>query len=152
MWQKLMDRRVQLPLLFSAVVATTATLGSLFFSNVLGYVPCELCWLQRICMYPLVPLFFTALIVGDPKVYRYAFTPVVAGLGISLFHNIIYYRANFGPHPTVFTACTLQGSSCTVKYIEWYGFVTIPLLSAAAFLLILGGLVVMRRMHQRNLS
>lgn len=132
------------PLIFCTVVASFAVIGSLFFSNVLGYVPCELCWFQRIFMYPLVPLFVTALIVNDEKVYRYAFFPVIIGLAIALFHNVIYYRANFGPHPTIFTACTVQGASCTAKYIEWFGFITIPLLSGIAFALLLGGLLLLR--------
>ena len=134
----------RLPLIFCVAVASIAVLGSLFFSNILGYVPCELCWFQRICMYPLVPLFATALFFNDEKIYRYAFFPVIVGLGISLFHNVIYYRANFGPHPTIFTACTIQGASCTAKYIEWLGFITIPLLSAIAFTMLLGALLLLR--------
>lgn len=120
-------------LIFSAwIVATIATLGSLFFSEVMEYPPCVLCWYQRICMYPLTALMLIGLFPLDLKVIRFASPLVIVGLFISSYHNLLYYKIL----PESAKPCS-KGISCTSTHIEWLGFVTIPFLSFVAFLLIL---------------
>ena len=118
---------------FSFILSLIATLGSLFFSEILKYPPCVLCWYQRICMYPLVLIFGAAIWGGDSKFHRYALPLLISGLIIAIYHNLLYY----GIIPDSITPCT-QGISCTSKQVEYLGFITIPLLSLASFILITG--------------
>ncbi len=110
------------------IIALTATVGSLFFSEVMQLPPCVLCWYQRIAMYPLVFIIGTGIILGDRRVKYYALPVCLAGLAVAVYHNLLYYDII----PESITPCT-QGISCTSRQIEWLGFITIPLLSLASF-------------------
>ncbi|MGH3000823.1 MAG: disulfide bond formation protein B, partial [Gaiellaceae bacterium] len=68
------------------VVAALATGGSLFFSQIAGFVPCELCWFQRICMYPLSLLLLFAAYHGDYKFARYLLPFPLIGGCVSVYH------------------------------------------------------------------
>lgn len=114
------------------VVATISLIGSLYFSNVLGYPPCELCWWQRIAIYPLVPLMIVAIRRNDTNGWRYGLPLIAIGWIISLYHNLLYYEVL----PQSIKPCQ-AGISCTAKYIEWFGFLTIPLLAFIALTLML---------------
>lgn len=119
--------------IFSAwFLALMATLGSLFFSEVMLFPPCVLCWYQRICMYPLVVILLAGMFPVSKDVVKYSLPLVVIGWGIGIYHNLLYY--NILPESA---APCVQGISCTTKFIEWFGFLTIPLLSLIAFTLIL---------------
>ncbi|MCC6563863.1 disulfide bond formation protein B, partial [Candidatus Uhrbacteria bacterium] len=122
-----------LPLAFLQAVVAMA--GSLFFSEVWHLAPCVLCWYQRITMYPLVVLTVVAMWRKDDKVYQYILPLSVIGFCISLYHNILYYAVNWGIRPDWTGPCQ-AGISCTTRYIEWGGFITIPLLSLTAHLVI----------------
>lgn len=110
------------------LAATTGTLGSLYFSEVLKFPPCVLCWYQRICLYPLVFIFGTALWFNDSSYKRYAAPLIAVGLFIALYHNLLYY----GFISEALTPCT-EGVPCNSKQLELFGFVTIPLLSFLGF-------------------
>jgi len=112
-------------------VALVATAGSLFFSEVMQLPPCVLCWYQRIAMYPLVVVIGVGIISRDPRIKSYALPICLAGLAVAIYHNLLYYSLI----PDSLTPCT-QGISCTSIQIEWLGFITIPLMSLAAFTLI----------------
>lgn len=127
----------------SFLVALVATLGSLYFGEILKYPPCTLCWYQRICMYPLVIIFGSALWTNDTKFYRSALPLSVIGFIISIYHNLLYYKII----PDSITPCS-QGVSCTTKQIEFLGFITIPLMSMISFLI----LVVLGFITIRNLK
>ena len=114
-------------------VSLVATLGSLVFSEVLHYPPCILCWYQRICMYPLVAIFTVGIITKDKWTAWYALPLASVGLLISIYHNLLYYNII----PDAAAPCR-EGVSCTTKFIEWFGFVTIPFLSMLAFAVIAG--------------
>lgn len=113
------------------MLSLIATMGSLYFSEVLKYPPCVLCWYQRICIYPLVLIFGAALWSEDKYYHRYVFPLIGCGLGLALYHNLIYY----GMISEALTPCT-QGVSCSSKQLELFGFVTIPLMSFGGFLLL----------------
>jgi len=119
-------------LVFAAwLIAALATLGALFMSEVMGFAPCVLCWYQRIFMFPLVIVLALGLFPFDPKVLRYALPLAAVGLLVAVFHLLL--TAGFIPESM--TPCR-QGIPCATVQIEWFGFVTIPLLSALAFLAI----------------
>ncbi len=112
-------------------VAALATAGSLFFSEVMSLPPCVLCWYQRIAMYPLVVLLAVSILRKDGAQKAYALPLALAGQGIAVYHNLLYYKwipQSIGP-------CT-SGVSCTSRQIEWFGFITIPFLSLVAFTLL----------------
>jgi disulfide bond formation protein DsbB len=110
------------------IVALVATVGSLFFSEVMQLPPCVLCWYQRIAMYPLVVVIGAGILMRDARMKFYALPLALVGLAISVYHNLLYY----GVIPESITPCT-QGISCTSRQIEWLGFITIPLMALAAF-------------------
>jgi disulfide bond formation protein DsbB len=133
-------------LLYAAwVVSLTATVGSLFFSEVMQLPPCLLCWYQRIAMYPLVAVLGAGIIMRDRRVKYYALPLAVAGLGIAVYHNLLYY----GILPESIAPCT-AGVSCTSRQLEWLGFITIPLLSLASFVVITACLLIYRTKRAEN--
>lgn len=113
------------------IIALMATLGSLFFSEVWHLPPCTLCWYQRIFMYPLVFIIPIAIVKKDKNLPLFVLPLVIIGGIISLFHNLLYY----GIISESQAPCA-AGVSCTTKFFEWLGFVTIPFLSLVAFVLI----------------
>ena len=110
------------------VIALLATVVSLFFSEVMGLPPCVLCWYQRVAMYPLVVVIATGIVMRDRRMRAYALPLCLAGLAVSAYHNLLYY----GIIPETLTPCS-QGASCTERQIEWFGFITIPLMGLASF-------------------
>lgn len=115
------------------LVATVSTLGALFLGEVMGYVPCVLCWYQRIAMFPLVLVLAAGLFPFDPRVVRYALPLAVAGWLLAAFHLALVA----GWIPESIKPCQ-QGVPCSEVQITWLGFVTIPLLSLFAFTIIAG--------------
>ncbi len=123
-------------LLFSWIVALTATLGSLYLSEVRGFVPCILCWYQRILMYPLSIILGVAYFLNDRKVYRYALSLSLPGTLIAGYHYLMQIN------PNVLTPCSTVGFSvsCSERFSTSYGYITIPFMSLTAFLLITIGM------------
>ena len=123
------------------VQALIATLGSLFFSEVMGFVPCILCWYQRILMYPLVIILTVGILLRDTRIRYYVLPLSILGLAIALYHNLLYYgiiaEGTFG-------TCG-AGVSCTVRWFEWFGFISIPQLSLIAFTIITGSVLGYKR-------
>jgi len=119
-------------LVFSAwLVAAMATLGALFMSEIMGFAPCVLCRWQRIFMFPLVLVLALGLFPFDPKVLRYALPLATMGLLVAGFHVLL----TMGIVPETLAPCR-DGVPCKTLQIEWFGFVTIPLLSFFAFLVL----------------
>ena len=110
------------------LVATLATLGALFFSEVMELPPCVLCWYQRIAIFPLVILLPMGLFPFDAKVVRFALPLAFAGWLVAAFQVLLVA----GWIPESIRPCT-QGVPCSEVQIEWLGFVNIPLLSFFAF-------------------
>lgn len=108
--------------------AFVAMLGSLFFSEILKFPPCVLCWYQRIFLYPIVFILAIGIMRKDKNVSYYVLPLALIGFAISIYHNLLYWKIL----PESAAPCLL-GVSCTTKFIEWAGFVTIPFLSMLAF-------------------
>ena len=116
-------------LIFAAwLVATASMLGALFFGEIMHLSPCVLCWWQRICMFPLVVILPAGLFPLDLRVVRYVLPLAAGGWLFALFHMLLMA----GVIPEDLKPCT-RGIPCSEKVIEWFGFVTIPLLSLLAF-------------------
>jgi disulfide bond formation protein DsbB len=122
------------------LLACISALGSLFFSEVMGFAPCVLCWYQRICMYPLVLILPAGLFPFDRNIVRYAAPLSVLGALIAVFHLLLIG----GYIPESIKPC-VRGIPCSEVQVQWFGFVTIPLLSAVSFLLITALLVLAHR-------
>jgi disulfide bond formation protein DsbB len=127
------------PLLAAAtVVALVATAGSLYLSLGLGLVPCDLCWYQRILMYPLVVVLGVAALDGRADVVRTALPLSTLGLVVAAYHS--YLQVN----PTRGGTCTVGGGGCTsIQYALAGGLLTVPRLSLVAFALVTLGLAVL---------
>ncbi len=124
-----------------------STLGSLFFSEVMGLIPCELCWYQRIFMFPLAVILLLGLHPLDPRVIRYALPIAVIGLLFTLYHSLLFY----GLIPESLQPCR-QGISCADDSMVLFGIVPIPLLSLAAFSIIIAVLLKAHALLSRTES
>ena len=114
---------------FAFIVALIASLGSLFYSNYAGFMPCSLCWFQRIFMYPEVILLGLALIKKDNGIVDYVLTLSLIGLAISIYHNYIYIKSLSSAF------CTIS-EPCTVAYVSEFQYITIPMMALTAFSLV----------------
>ncbi|PIC99169.1 disulfide oxidoreductase [Sporosarcina sp. P29] len=113
------------------VVSLVAMFGSLYFSEIKGYIPCELCWYQRILMYPLTLLLGIATFQNDNTVKKFVLPLALIGGSISFMHYLEQKIPGFGGiKPCV------SGVPCNAAYINWFGFVTIPFLALMAFVTI----------------
>lgn len=112
-------------------VSLIATLGSLYFSEVMKFIPCDLCWFQRIFMYPQVILLGLAAIRKEYGIARYSLMLSVIGGTISLYHYLIQKVPFFQDH-----AIVCGRIPCTGDYINWIGFITIPFLALTSFIII----------------
>ena len=122
------------------LISLVATLGSLFFFEIMNFIPCSLCWYQRIFMYSFVFLFLINLLYPDDKIFKYSFPLVFIGWIISIYHNLLMFKII----PEKLSPC-VQGIPCSVDYLNWLGFITIPLLSFFSYTCILILLIMSKR-------
>jgi disulfide bond formation protein DsbB len=113
------------------LIASVSALGSLFFSEIMEYAPCTLCWYQRIFMFPLVLIFLAGLFPLDKGIIRYSLPLALVGWGFALYHFLLYS----GFIPESIQPCS-KGVSCSETYLDVFGFITIPLLSLISFSII----------------
>jgi disulfide bond formation protein DsbB len=121
-----------------AAVAVVATAGSLWFSEGAHFTPCELCWYQRIAMYPLALLLLLAAVRRDPAIRPYGLALAGAGLLVSAWHNVVE------TFPDVHAGSCDPTNPCTIRWVEGLGFWTIPRMAFVAFALVFAALVVDR--------
>lgn len=121
----------RIPLYLAVLVAWVAMLGSLYFSEIAGFVPCKLCWYQRILMYPLALILPIAALRRDDGVPTYVLPFSVTGIFVSTYHYLLQ-KTDIFPESTVCAG----GVPCNIDYINWLGFITIPFLALTAFVLI----------------
>lgn len=141
-----MSKKIENLLLFMWVVALSATMGSLYFSEIRGYEPCELCWIQRIFMYPLVIIIGIAYLQRNAQIAMTTAVLSIIGGAISLYHYGIQkvdFLSDSAP------ACGRV--SCTGEYINLFGFMTIPFLALTAFALItVSSLLVLKALKEEK--
>ena len=126
-----MNKKLENSLLIIWVTSLVATLGSLYFSEVRGFIPCDLCWYQRILMYPIVIISTIAYIQKNARIALTTAVFAVIGGSISIYH---YGIQKISLLQESAPACGLV--SCTGSYINWLGFITIPFLALTAFIII----------------
>jgi disulfide bond formation protein DsbB len=139
------ERVMEQALFASWGVSLIATAGSLFFSEVLKYIPCDLCWYQRIFMYPLVILLGVASAKKDYTISLYGLILSLIGGLISLYHYLIQKVPAMNE---LGSACGIV--PCNTDYINWFGFITIPFLALVAFTLISVLLIVVMKNAKEN--
>ncbi|MFS0634680.1 disulfide oxidoreductase [Mesobacillus foraminis] len=134
-------------ILFAAwATSVIAVFGSLYFSEIRQYEPCELCWYQRILMYPFSLILGIAIAIKDYRITLY--TMILSGIGIlvSLYH--------YGLQKVPFLADqadTCGRVPCSGQYINWLGFITIPFLALTAFTIIfILSFILWKRTKERN--
>jgi disulfide bond formation protein DsbB len=122
------------------VVASVATGGSLFYSQIAGFIPCEFCWFQRVLMYPLSILTLLIAARGDNRAARYLLPLPIVGAGTSIYHMLIERDVIKEPK-----TCSIKvPGGCGTNWIvnHSFGYLTIPTLALTAFLLLIGFLVL----------
>jgi disulfide bond formation protein DsbB len=134
-----------LAILACLLIALASMLGSLFFSEIMGFSPCALCWYQRIAMYPLVLIFLVGMFQPIKSTINFALPIVSTGLFIAIYHNLLHY----GIVPETASPCR-AGVPCSTVYINWLGFITIPMLSAISFVLILAILLILQKREKNE--
>jgi disulfide bond formation protein DsbB len=122
------------------LLSSVAAMGSLFFSYVMEFAPCVLCWYQRIFLFPLVLILATGLFPFDKKVVKYALPLAIVGWLTAAYHNLLYA----GIIPESIQPCS-KGVSCTEEYINLFGFLSIPMLSLLSFSTIIALLIILYR-------
>jgi disulfide bond formation protein DsbB len=120
------------------LVSAAATAGSLYYSEIAGYVPCELCWFQRICMYPLSILTLLMALANDSRAARYLLPLPIVGAGLAVYHMLVE-RGVVGQT----SGCSVSApGGCATKWVDELGYLTIPTLTLTAFALVLAFLVL----------
>jgi disulfide bond formation protein DsbB len=122
------------------IIAAVSALGSLFFSEIMEFPPCSLCWYQRIFMFPLVFIFLAGLFPLDKNVIKYALPIALVGWGFAFYHYLVYS----GFIPENLQPCS-QGVSCSETYLDLLGFLTIPMLSLMSFSTIIVLILLLKR-------
>ncbi len=132
-------------LIFAAwLIACIATGGSLFFSEVMAFSPCVLCWYQRIAMYPLVLILLVGMFPINRQTFKFSIPLVGIGWLLALYHNLLHYEIV----PESASPCR-EGVSCATIWLDWLGFITIPLMSFVAFTIIGLLLIIFYRKYCR---
>jgi disulfide bond formation protein DsbB len=135
-------------LVLSFLVAFSAMVGSLFYSHVAGFDPCELCWLQRMFLFPQVLIFAVAWYrswmykISNGEVLRYGLAMSIVGGAIALFH---YYGSMF--NTDILAACEAGGVSCAKQYFLSFGYINIPFMALSTFILL--GLIALIKILDR---
>jgi disulfide bond formation protein DsbB len=111
----------------AATVAVSATAGSLYFSEVAGYVPCKLCWWQRIAMFPLAVVLSVAAARRDRGVRFHVIPVALAGLSVSVYHYLIEWFPSIEK-----TSCSLD-VPCTAVWFRGFGFASLAFMAGCGF-------------------
>lgn len=119
------------------IFAFTATSGSLYMSQILGWEPCTMCWYQRILVYPLVVILAVGVLLEKKDVEDYALPLVLIGLPISLYHVLLQRYTQY-----LSSGCSPTAISCATEYTFHYNYITVPGLAFTALLVI--GLLLWR--------
>lgn len=119
-------------IIFAFIVSLVGMLGSLTYSDIIGYEPCKFCWFQRIFLYPQVLILGMALFKKDKSIVPYVFGMSAIGAFIALYH----YLMQLGVAPAICDAVGVS-ISCSKLFVMSLGYITIPLMAFTAFLLII---------------
>jgi len=116
----------------SLVLVFVATTGSLYFSKVLGWDPCIMCWYQRILMYPLVVIFGVGVLLEKDDIEDYAMPLALIGSGMSFYHYLVQRIEQFQS-----AGCSIAQVSCETQYTYYFDYITVPMMAFTVFLTVL---------------
>lgn len=133
-WVEAMD---DIALWAISAVATGTMLGSLYFSEVAGFAPCELCWYQRIGIYPVAIMSWIALIRRDRSLGPYWIGLSVAGIAVSIYHYLLEW------FPEIKSSVCSVDVPCTTVWFREFGFVTLAFMAGCAFIFVIAMSLVM---------
>lgn len=139
-WENITRLLKKHALLFTFILAAAATIGSLLYSEVLGYIPCKLCWFQRIFMYPQAIFLAIAWKKKEEKILFYSLILSTIGGLIAAYHYLSQ-RIDFS------TQCGTNAVDCTLRYVFHYGYITIPMMAVTAFL---GIIIISLLKHEKT--
>lgn len=142
LWERLVTAVGPQAVHLALAVAVVTTAGSLYYSEVRHFTPCVLCWYQRICMYPLVPILAVGALRRDRALRLYAVTFVVVGAPLALYHWLVERVPSLSDS----IACSAT-APCSVPYFEELGYVTLSFMCLSAFLLV-GALLLVDRARE----
>ncbi len=125
--------------LFSFLIALSSVVGSLYYSEIVGFEPCKLCWLQRVFIYPQVIILGMALRKEDIRVADYCIALSGIGAVFSAYHQYLQFGGR-----SLFS-CAINGVSCSQRLTLQFGYVTIPMMMLTGFLLIILFMSVYKR-------
>jgi disulfide bond formation protein DsbB len=124
----MLSRNRQMYLLLAQFAVSVGSIfGSLFFSEVMKYPPCNLCWYQRIFIYPVALIVVSGVFLESKDTNRFLTPFVFIGLLFAVYHNLVYYK-----FIQILVPCT-ETAPCTAQQLNFLGFITIPLMSLGAF-------------------
>lgn len=126
------------------VVALVSTLGSLFFSELLHFPPCSLCWYQRILMYPLIPILTMGILHKDEHLPFYVLPLSILGSVVAFYQHLL----QVGIIPENLAPCGI-GVSCSEKTFAIFDVITLPFLSFVAFAFITISMVIFLRTSRK---
>lgn len=126
--QKIVKKYIDEIIFFFSLVALV---GSLVYSNIVGFPPCDLCWVQRIFIYPQVAIAFVSTWRKEKLAVYYALPLSILGGLVALYHSyVLWGGASIIP-------CTAEGGACSKIYVMEYGYVTIPVMALTTFIYLL---------------
>ncbi len=125
-------------------VAAAAMIGSLYFSEVAEFVPCKLCWYQRIAMYSLAVILLVAAVKRDHGVTKYVLPLAVIGAGISTYHYLLEW------FPSIETDVCSIDVPCTTIWFREFGFATLSFMALSGFLLIIALMVALQTRKEQS--
>jgi disulfide bond formation protein DsbB len=131
--------------LWGFLISLGAILGSLFYSQIVGYEACDLCWWQRVFIYPQVLIFGLALWKKNKSAFFYA-VPMAIVAGLVALYQVLAVDVGWGS----FLACTSVGAACAKVYVKEFGYVTIPVMSLTITLYVLVVAWAKRLVEKRN--
>ncbi len=135
-------------LVLSFFIVLFGVSGSLFFSEILGFEPCRLCWFQRILFYPQLVLFGVALWKEDKKVFYYSLPLSFLGGLIAAYH----YFIQLVPSVSSSTSCSLIGPSCSVAPFFFWNYLSIPLMALTAFVMLIVMMFLLKNNQESHSS
>ncbi len=118
-------------LILGLLVSLSAIIGSLFYSEIMGFEACSLCWWQRVFLYPTVFIFATAAWYKERLFYRYVVPPIILASIIAIYQSYVYLGGSS------LLTCTSAEGACAKIYVMAFGYITIPVMSLTVSLYIL---------------
>jgi disulfide bond formation protein DsbB len=123
----------------SFIISAGGVVGSLLYSELVGYAPCVLCWIMRVLLYPQALLFGLALWWKEKMVLPYACALSIIGGIVALYHS---YTQLGG---TSLTPCTSTGGACSKVFVLEFGYISIPMMAFTIFALLIVVYLAYRR-------